>query len=444
MKRWLVASLLTLALLLLLSPGIIGHLAERAIKQQIDFAESRDPQLSIATASFERGWFTSAGQHRIPIVDPDLAGLALALSGSAAEPGKAPVLLIDTRLDHGLVPFAAVSRDPASLLPAIASGVSTMRLQLAPDRIVELPGELVSRISINGTAHFNYRLAAGSRSANGVSASWSASDLLVSSSADGRKLNAKAELADWSIDFGEESLSFARLDSSTDVVVSGWGIAVGTFNLNISNASLRTPTGTSLSWSSLLASAESTLHDDKFAGHLTADVSKLRGERSVNDLHLRARATDLDARYLGPVLRRANAAGADAGGLAAASHEQADIDMRNLLSAGAGLSVEEFRVLTEHGEAAATVELRVPADDRLLSWPGLLLALQGKAGIDMPVALFEATHQLAQQLQPLLAAGFLRREGERYVLQAEYAKGLATINGAPLPIPLPGIQGFGT
>ncbi|MCB1841691.1 MAG: DUF945 family protein [Halioglobus sp.] len=219
LKRWLVACVLTLAALLLLSPGIVGLLAERAIERQIDFAESRDPRFAIAAISFERGWFTSAGQYRLPIVDPDLARLALALSGTAAEPGDEPALLIDTRLNHGLVPFGALSGDPASLLPVIASGVSTLHLQLAPHRIVDLPGQLVSRIGISGTAHFSYSL---------------------------------------------------------------------------------------------------------------------------------------------------------------------------------------------------------------------------------PAALFSATPELAERLRPLIAAGFLRRDGERYVLNAVYEKGLATINGAPIPLPLPGIQGSGT
>ncbi|MDH3441404.1 MAG: DUF945 family protein, partial [Gammaproteobacteria bacterium] len=65
MKKWLVAVLVVLALLVLVAPGIVGRLAEQNIEENIDWAESDSPGVNIRTESFERGWFTSVGRHRV-------------------------------------------------------------------------------------------------------------------------------------------------------------------------------------------------------------------------------------------------------------------------------------------------------------------------------------------------------------------------------------------
>ena len=36
----------------------------------------------------------------------------------------------------------------------------------------------------------------------------------------------------------------------------------------------------------------------------------------------------------------------------------------------------------------------------------------------------------------IIGMGYLRRNGDVYEMHAEYAKGLLTINGAPMPIPM--------
>jgi hypothetical protein len=38
----------------------------------------------------------------------------------------------------------------------------------------------------------------------------------------------------------------------------------------------------------------------------------------------------------------------------------------------------------------------------------------------------------------IIGMGYLRKNGDIYEMRAEYAKGLLTINGAPMPIPMGG------
>ena len=74
MKRWPVVVLVSLALVLLLSPAIIGRLAERRVDHSLSRIERENEDIrAIQSERFKRGWFTSEGQYRIELNDGLLA-----------------------------------------------------------------------------------------------------------------------------------------------------------------------------------------------------------------------------------------------------------------------------------------------------------------------------------------------------------------------------------
>ena len=56
----------------------------------------------------------------------------------------------------------------------------------------------------------------------------------------------------------------------------------------------------------------------------------------------------------------------------------------------------------------------------------------------MPVALFEMAVAMDPQANAAVAMGFLVKDGDNYKMNVEYAQGLATVNGLPMPVPMPG------
>ena len=42
------------------------------------------------------------------------------------------------------------------------------------------------------------------------------------------------------------------------------------------------------------------------------------------------------------------------------------------------------------------------------------------------------------QADSLVASGMLRQDGDFYELLAKYERGLLTVNGTPMPVPMPG------
>ena len=160
MKKGFVALLIALAVIVLVSPGIVGHFAERSMEENLDWAATENREVVVTSQGFERGWFSSAGQHRIELKDGELRSELLSLTGSTDD-DDVPVLIIDTRLDHGIVPLASMSRDHGSLIPGLGNAVSTLHLEYADGASGDLPGKIYSNIGLTGNLRSNLVLEAG-------------------------------------------------------------------------------------------------------------------------------------------------------------------------------------------------------------------------------------------------------------------------------------------
>ena len=68
--------------------------------------------------------------------------------------------------------------------------------------------------------------------------------------------------------------------------------------------------------------------------------------------------------------------------------------------------------------------------------------MSSEASIDLsiPEALVEIVVQDNPQAAMAIAGGFLVKQGSAYEMNAELKKGLLTVNGAPIPIPMGLIQ----
>ena len=114
MKKSFVFLLLALAVVVLVSPRIIGHLAEQSMDENLDWAATETQEILVTSLGFDRGWFSSEGQHRIELTNGELRD-SLTLLALEAGYNELPVLIIDTRIDHGLVPLTSIPhyRGPA-------------------------------------------------------------------------------------------------------------------------------------------------------------------------------------------------------------------------------------------------------------------------------------------------------------------------------------------
>ena len=80
MKKGLVALLVVLALVVFVSPAIIGRLAEKSLDEQLEWAATESGELVVRSEGFDRGWFSSGGRHRIELRDGRLRDVLVAKS----------------------------------------------------------------------------------------------------------------------------------------------------------------------------------------------------------------------------------------------------------------------------------------------------------------------------------------------------------------------------
>ena len=102
MKKGVVVILVLLAVIVLASPAIVGRLAEEKMDENLTWAATESGEVTVTSEYFERGWFSSEGRHRVEIRDPGIRAALATLAGREPDDGD-PSLIIDTRIDHGLI-----------------------------------------------------------------------------------------------------------------------------------------------------------------------------------------------------------------------------------------------------------------------------------------------------------------------------------------------------
>lgn len=177
MNRWVVISLVVLAVVVLISPGIVGRMAERSIEENVSWADDENSAVTVTRESFDRGWFTSEGTHRVVFAEGALRSTTDPMAGNA----ELPAIIINTRIDHGLVPVTSLAREEGSLQPGLANTMSTFKLDTGSGEIIDFPGTLYSSVGLTGTSESRFLLEAGSYEADELSAEWQGADLVISS-----------------------------------------------------------------------------------------------------------------------------------------------------------------------------------------------------------------------------------------------------------------------
>jgi len=442
MKRWVVVLLLLLAVVILVSPGLVGHLAEQNLKNSISWAESESGDLLVTEEKFDRGWFTAEGRHRIELKHGDLRSSILNLTGGDAG-DQIPALIVDTRIDHGLVPITSMSRKSGSLMPGLASTVSTLKLDPGDGNLIAIPGTLYSQVRLTGATVSRYLLESGSFDEDDLEVDWEGADVSMTTDSSRRSLRYDGTINPLSARTANGSFRLGLTTVDADSHYTDYGLRVGAIALSIESTSLRGAGGEELTTGSVIVDASNDLVDDRVNGKTTmtiADVS-IPGVGDV-DVAMDVSANGLDARSLQAIIAGFESAQSahDPDAAMAVLYAQVEDDLRTLLSAGAELRIDRFDVTLPQGEVTTKLNLKLPETDAAadFSWAALILALTASADLRLPVALMELAQAANPESAALIAMGILKKDGESYIVNARYEKGLLTVNGAPMPIPLPG------
>ena len=116
-------------------------------------------------------------------------------------------------------------------------------------------------------------------------------------------------------------------------------------------------------------------------------------------------------------------------------------ELKDLLAAGIDIRVDQFDVALPMGTVETKMSFALPQSDRAgFEWTSLLLGLAGEVYLTVPEELVQLATSMDPQAGALVGMGFLKKDGSVYILDAQMKKGLLTVNGAPIPIPMGAFQ----
>lgn len=433
MKKGIVALLIILALVVFISPALVGRLAEQSVETQLEWAADENREIVITSNRFDRGWFSSEGQHRVSIGNSP-AGLTLKQDLGYEADEATPALIIDTRLDHGLIPVSSINREEGSLMPGLGRAVSTLSVEMPDGKVTKFPGAVYSTVGLDGGMTSRYFVEAGSMD----NMSWGAGDLKVEADAGAREVSIVGGFDSFSFQDDDDGLiALGTFDVSGDMTMTDYGYSVGDMAFSIDTINI-TSAENSVSMGPINMEADTELDGDRVNAKTSMDFA-MAGMPPIGDIAWAVDMTlsGLDAGAAGRLQRAIEGAGdvQDPTML----YGMVEKDLLDIAARGFDMRIDKLDVSLPQGTVFTKLNMSLPESDRQsFSWSGALLALEADADIRIPVSLYEFATMMNPQANAMVAMGFLKKNGDNYEMAASYKKGLLTVNGAPVPIPMPG------
>ncbi len=433
MKKSVIALILLAVIIIIVSPAIVGKFAEESVGENLNWAAQESGELVVTSEGFDRGWFSSEGQHRVELGDGQVRAAMSTVAGAGDE--QFPVLLINTHIDHGLIAFTSMGREEGSLAPGLGSAVSTLAVEVG-DETIDLPGTIYSKVGMGGDLDSKYILEAGTRTVPDGEITWEPITVNIASSASSGDIEFEGDIG--STTFGNsqqvvtiDSLTFSGQQENTD-----YGFHVGDVDLSMGAMSV-TSSGMQVSGMKGLTVKASSAVDDGLAE--AAMRMEMSGQTipGFGDVSMIADMTfdGIDAEALGVLTARLEnmATSQDPTMLMMSAQEE----FKGLVAGGLNVDVDQFDVALPMGTVELKMSLDIPeSDSGSFEWTSLLLEAAMTLDMKVPEALVQLATSMNPQAGAIVAMGYLKKEGDMYIMDADFKKGLLTINGAPIPIPM--------
>ncbi len=435
MKKGVVAVLVILAVVVLVSPAIVGRMAEKSMSENLDWAARESGEVSVITESFARGWFSSEGQHRIELQDGDLLVVAQALLGPAVA-DDLPVLVIDTKLDHGLIPVSSMSREKGSLAPGLGSALSTMSIELPDGELVKVPGTLFSEIGLGGELHSLYELESGSHEDGDTTARWDATSINIRTDPSSGEAAFDGSVGSFSVGNTTEMVALGELTFAGQRHPTKYGVAVGDVALEMDGLSITSTANESGGVRSLSVNARTELDGDEInAEAFVSAVVQAVPQFGEVAFDMAFNLVGADAEALGRVQQTLERVGANQGPIS--MFGPVEQDLKRLFASGFKFNFEQLDVTLAMGTVSSKMLFEFGEEDpATFDWTTLLLSTEASIDLSIPDAIVQMMLQAEPNMAMAIGAGYLVKRGDAYELVARLKKGVLTVNGAPIPLPV--------
>lgn len=432
MKKSIIALILLAVIIIIISPAIVGKFAEDSVGENLNWAARESGELVVSSEGFDRGWFSSEGQHRIELGDGQLRA---ALTTAAGDAEQMPVLLINTHIDHGLIPVSSMGREEGSLAPGLGSAVSTLAVELG-DETIDLPGTIYSKVGMGGDLDSKYVLEPGTQAVDDGEVTWEATTINIASSAKTGDIEFAGDIGAMTFGDAQQVVAIDGLTLSGEQENTPYGFHVGDVDLTMGAMTVRSSGMEVGGMKGMSVKASSSVDDGMAAAAMRMEMS---GQTipGIGDMSIIADMTfdSIDAAALGVLTARLETMGANQDPTMLMMEAQEDF--KDLVAAGMNVDIEQLDVALPMGTVEVKMSLGIPESDRTtFQWTSLLLEAAMTLDIKVPEALVQLATSMDPQVGAIVGMGYLKKDGDMYIMDADFKKGLLTVNGAPIPIPM--------
>jgi uncharacterized protein YdgA (DUF945 family) len=433
-KKSVIVILVLLAAVVLVSPAIVGRLAEQSMDRNLNWAADESGSVKVTSEHYTRSWFSSEGQHRIEMRDGNLLTALQTIAGPMSA-DDLPVLVINTQLDHGLIPVTSMARDKGSLAPGLGSAVSTMQVELSDGTVIDVPGKIYSKVTLGGSLHSSYALAAGTRDDGDVSASWEDVKIDVTTDPSSGKVTYDGALGKLAFVSPNENMTLNALTFRGQQQPTEFGVSTGETLIELDGLAIDQGMGQIGGLSKMTVKGKSSLDDSDLNGAVTMNMVMQNLPRfDEMSIDVAMSFSGADAVSLARVQQALedNTGSPDPKSLYASMQN----DLKRLFAAGFDLTFDQIKVTFPEGTVSSKAQFSFEErDPAAFEWSTLLLSTEASADLSVPASFLESQAQGNAQVGMLVGGGFLQKRNSDYVMEAELKKGLLTINGAPMPMP---------
>ncbi len=437
MRKSIVILLIAAAVIVLLSPGIIGRIAEESVDSNLQWAADESKGFRLTSQRFDRSWFSSEGQHRIEIRDPEIRDALATLAGGEPHDGY-PTLVIDTHIDHGLIPVTSVGRAEGSLAPGLGRGISTLVIEYPDGGSVPVPGTVYSSIGLSGVLTANYIVEPGSLEADGSSASWGDTNIELSTDYRAESFVIDGIIESLVVTDAGDTLRLGKTTFGGEQRPSRFGMSVGDFEMSADSVAVEEAGVETYRLGPVMLSGTSDIDGERVNGNVRMSLNALAVPGyGDSDFDVAMRFTGLDGAALGGMVQKLEDAGDPA--TPQQLHLLVGDELDRLVAAGFELHFDRFDFDLPQGPVSLKMRFTVEESDPVgFDMTSLLMTLDAEADLTAGADFVEYAMAMNPDAGAIVGMGYLRKNGDVYEMRAEYAKGLLTINGAPMPIPMGG------
>lgn len=437
--RRLIIALLVIIVLALVSPAITGSVAQEQFHRSLAELEEMMPGLVFEEIQADSGWFSSTSKQELV-----LAGMASGGSGQDQHSG----IFLETEIFHG--PLILGMGDADLPVFSFAAAVTRSRISFIDENeeTVELPGGIYNEIAYDGSGSLSVIFYAmeeelpGKTGSGGATLNWDGAQLQVDYSSGIGHLESVGHVQPLVITSadGELRLGEIKFDSSADH--SEYDIWIGNSTTSIEEMTVIGATADlpqSFSMKGMTLFGQNSLDQGRLTGNFNLSIADLEMNGIADNSVQFAMSANVDAETIKQLKNTLK--GQNMGDPAAALALQND--GMGLVTAGLAVEISELQIKTANGDARILFQLEIPPSDLAGEAAAMnaIFSMSADADLRISRSLFDYVLQsnplMAPQMNALLMSGMLIEQGEQLTMVAIYDGGLLTVNGMPIPLPIP-------